>query len=135
MDVRILFDHRWRVVSPVEPDGRSQVEIFIDELSSSFGANAEGLLIMLERHSKHGPESFNTAQVHYVDQKEKIYEYIKGRLRLFWFEDEDRVVICTHGIVKKTQKTPRREIDKAVRVKRAYEASKARDLLRILSEE
>ncbi len=90
---------------------------------------------MLERHSRQGPEAFNTAQVHYVDQKEKIYEYIKGRLRLFWFEDGDRVVICTHGIVKKSQKTPKREIDRAIRIKRSYEESKALNLLRLLKEE
>jgi phage-related protein len=135
LDVKILFDHRWQIASPAEADGQSQVEIFVDGLAASFSSSAEGLLIMLERHSRQGPDAFNTAQVHYVDQKEKIYEYIKGRLRLFWFEDGDRVVICTHGIIKKTQKTPKREIDRAIRVKRAYEDSKARNLLKLLKEE
>lgn len=118
----------------MEQDGRSQVEIFMDELPLAFEANLNGLLIMMERHSKLGPDAFNSAQCHYVDQGEKIYEYIKGRLRFFWFEDGDKVVVCTHGVVKKTQKTPKREIQRAIRVKRAYTDSKSLKSLQIIAE-
>lgn len=119
----------------MEQDGRSQVEIFMDELGPSFEANLNGLLIMMERHSKLGADAFNTAQCHYVDQGERIYEYIKGRLRLFWFEDDDKIVVCTHGIVKKDQKTPRREIQRAVRVKKAYAQSKSLKGLQFIEED
>lgn len=42
--------------------------------------------------------------------------------RLFSFGDteEDTLVIATHGIVKKTKKTPRKEIDKAERIRKEY---------------
>lgn len=120
MQLKILYAHRWQIVSPMEPDGRSQVEVFMDEVGPAFAANLSGLLGMMERHSRYGSEAFNTEQCHYVDQNEKIYEYIKGRLRFFWFEDGDRVVVCTHGIIKKSQKTPKREIAKAIRVKNSY---------------
>lgn len=90
---------------------------------------------MMEAHSRLGSEHFNHSQSHYVDQKEKIYEYIKGRLRLFWYEDDDRVVICTHGIIKKSQKTPKREIEKAIRVKLAYMQAKANGSLHLIEEE
>lgn len=106
----------------------------MDELSPSFEANLNGLLIMMERHSKLGSAAFNTAQCHYVDQGEKIYEYIKGRLRFFWFEDDDKIIVCTHGIVKKSQKTPRREIQRAIRIKEAYADSKAKNSLTFIEE-
>jgi len=124
MKLKILYAHRWQIVSPMEPDGRSQVEVFMDEVGGGFSANLSGLLGMMERHSKFGAESFNTEQCHYVDQKEKIYEYIKGRLRFFWFEDGERIIVCTHGIIKKTQKTPKREISKAIRIKELYKERK-----------
>lgn len=43
--------------------------------------------------------------------------YNKSRIRLFAFWDKqeklDTIVISTHGIVKKTNKTPKNEIEKA----------------------
>lgn len=42
------------------------------------------------------------------------------RLFSFWDTEEDTLVIATHGIVKKTKKTPRKEIDKAERVRKEY---------------
>lgn len=90
---------------------------------------------MMDQHAQHGAESFNTKQCHYVDQEAKIYEYRKGRLRLFWFEDAGRVIICTHGIVKKTQKTPGKEVSKAKRIQREYFEAKAISGIEIEEEE
>lgn len=54
--------------------------------------------------------------------------YLKMAYRLFAFWDlgEDRLVIATHGFVKKTQKTPKKEIDRAAAMMKAYFKSKER---------
>ena len=44
--------------------------------------------------------------------------------RLFSFFDEGKLVILLHGFTKKTQKLPRKETDKAIRLRRAYYESK-----------
>ncbi len=49
----------------------------------------------------------------------------KGKqLRLFAFwdkrDDKSTLVIATHGLVKKTQKTPKKEIDKAEQLRKDY---------------
>lgn len=44
--------------------------------------------------------------------------------RLFSFFDEGKLVILLHGFTKKTQKLPRKEIEKAIRLRRAYYESK-----------
>lgn len=50
--------------------------------------------------------------------------YNKTHYRLFAFWDRtdklDTVVISTHGLVKKTDKTPKGEIEKAERLRRVY---------------
>ena len=46
--------------------------------------------------------------------------------RLLCFFDRDSTVVITHGFVKKTQKTPQREIQRAERFRRDYFARKAR---------
>jgi len=40
--------------------------------------------------------------------------------RIFCFFDGRSVVVLTHGIIKKTQKTPQREIDRAEAYRRDY---------------
>lgn len=40
--------------------------------------------------------------------------------RVFCFFDEDRIVILLNGFTKKTQKTPEKEIDKALKLMKRY---------------
>ena len=54
----------------------------------------------------------------------EIWELIAGRLRVLWFYDEGRVVVCSHGFVKRTRKTPLGEIDRAHAVYMAYQNAK-----------
>ena len=49
-----------------------------------------------------------------------LYNKIAYRLFAFWDTDEGAFVIATHGIVKKTQKTPAKEIAKAERIREKY---------------
>ena len=46
----------------------------------------------------------------------------KHQIRLlgFWDPTQKAVIICTHGFVKKTQKTPKSEIDKAINYRKQY---------------
>ena len=44
--------------------------------------------------------------------------------RLFFIFDEGDIVILLNGFQKKTQKTPRKEIDKALKIKAMYYADK-----------
>lgn len=46
------------------------------------------------------------------------------RLFAFWDKDGETLVIATHGLVKKSQKTPKREIEKAERIRIGYFESK-----------
>ena len=42
------------------------------------------------------------------------------RLFAFWATEKETLVIATHGIIKKTQKTPQKEIAKAQEFRRIY---------------
>jgi len=42
----------------------------------------------------------------------------------FWDTQTDTLVIATHGIIKKTQKTPKKEIAKAERIRQEYSNAK-----------
>lgn len=53
-----------------------------------------------------------------------LYKGIQYRLLAFWDTDAETLVIATHGFVKKTQKTPCKEINKAEAVRILYFNSK-----------
>lgn len=71
---------------------------------------------------RHGPRLLPVEISHIVDNKHAIYEFIAGRLRLLWFysPNERKVIICSIGFSKKTQKTPRKYVAAAIRDKNAY---------------
>lgn len=48
------------------------------------------------------------------------YQSNEYRLFSFWNEQQNTLVICTHGITKKSQKTPQKEIDIAERLRKQY---------------
>ncbi len=56
----------------------------------------------------------------------EIWEFranVKGtqyRLFAFWDTNKKALVVCTHGIIKKTQKTPKKEIKKAEQIRKQY---------------
>lgn len=51
-------------------------------------------------------------------------EYEGNIYRVFFIFDEGRIVILFNGYRKKTQKTPKQEIEKALQIKEAYYADK-----------
>lgn len=55
-----------------------------------------------------------------------LYDKVKYRLFAFWDTQTDTLVVATHGIIKKTQKTPPKEIAKAERIRQEYFNAKKR---------
>lgn len=53
-----------------------------------------------------------------------LYDGIQYRIFAFWDTDEEAIVLTTHGIIKKTQKTPPKEIEKAKAIRKDYFNSK-----------
>lgn len=51
-----------------------------------------------------------------------LYNKKQYRLFAFWDKTDKKVtiVVCTHGIVKKTQKTPKKEIERATELMNKY---------------
>ncbi len=49
-----------------------------------------------------------------------LYQGMAYRLFSFWDREEQTLVVATHGIIKKTQKTPSKEIAKAEEMKKKY---------------
>ena len=53
-----------------------------------------------------------------------LYNGLQYRLLAFWDEQEKRLVVATHGFVKKTWKVPEKEIARAMALRKKYYESK-----------
>ena len=64
----------------------------------------------------------------YLKGTESLYEIristTYKQIRIFCFFDEGQVVVLTNCFVKKTQKTPKRELELAIKLKSEYFAAK-----------
>jgi len=60
----------------------------------------------------------------HIEGSEGIFEIRvmirRNIFRMFYFFDEDKLIILLHGFQKKTQKTPKNEITKAKRLREEY---------------
>lgn len=63
------------------------------------------------------PEVFKKLKGTNIWEFRVLFRRMKYRLVAFWDNRKGAYVICTHGIIKKTNKTPQKDIDKAERIR------------------
>ena len=105
-------------------DGTLTCDLLDDfnDIEATYEASRNRILEYFKQVAAGGPQALNTAQCHQVDANNKIYEFIAGRLRVLFFQgNKGNLVICTHMFLKKTQKTPPKDVNKAIRAKKEYE--------------
>lgn len=64
----------------------------------------------------------------HIENTDGLYEiriqHASDIFRIFCFFDEGKLVVLANGFQKKTQKTPRKEIERALKIKGEYESEK-----------
>lgn len=121
MRLRVVRKGRWQVLAVCRDRGDCPLLEFLAELAPNLDKDRRRLLALFDRIEQQGPPH-NVEVSHQVG--DGLWEFIRGRLRVLWFYDADQVVVATHGFVKKSQKTPRSEIDRADECRAAYRQAK-----------
>ena len=121
----------YRVYATCDARGTPELLAFFEGLDANLQKDRTRMLALLEQVAEAGPPR-NTVLSHKLDGN--IWEFIRGRLRVCWFFDEGKVVICTHGFIKKTQKTPRAELRKANDRRKSYMEARVAGTLTIEDE-
>lgn len=89
------------------------------------------MLRRLEAIAEHGPQ-FLPEISHQIEPD--LWQTEQGRVRILWFYDRDRVIVCSHGFIKRTRKTPENEKALARQALRDYRWASAAKKVRILEE-
>lgn len=119
-----LAQGRFTVVARVEDGEQSKVQDFLSSVQADMQASAQGMYVLFERYAQGGRQNLTSSLFHEANKQEGIWEFIKGRLRVFCFIDSTgQLVVLSHGAIKKSQKADSREVACAVTLKIDYEAA------------
>ncbi len=80
-------------------------------------------LDLIEEHER-VPEIY----LKHLKSTDGLYEILvthgNTEIRIFCFFDKGQVIVLANGFYKKSQKTPKKEIEKALKIKKEYESEK-----------
>ena len=100
------------------PDGRKPVEEFLDSLPIKMRIKAIDSLDLLERYGNQLRMPYSKAL------NDGLFElrikFSSDISRIFYFFYVGNKIVVTNGFVKKTQKTPQKEINKALSIRELY---------------
>ncbi|HVR08731.1 MAG TPA: type II toxin-antitoxin system RelE/ParE family toxin [Thermoanaerobaculia bacterium] len=128
MRLRRVQRTRWEVLAVCDARGNCLLLDFLAGLEARLAADGRAMLRLLAFVAEQGPPR-NVETSHKLAGE--IWEFITGRLRVLWFYDEGRLVVCSNGFVKRTRKTPIAEIDRARASFAAYRAAKKDGTLQV----
>lgn len=135
MKVKELAVAQFRIVAIMEGEA-CPAEDFLTQGEAAYEANRDGLLVMLKHAAQNGLDSLPAKWSHEVDKNDAIYEFIKGKLRLFFFKGTNgQIAVCTSGVIKKTKKVDKGEVDAAARHRAAYFQAVAEGTLQVITDE
>ena len=106
-------------------DGRCPVREFLDALPGKAAQKVVWTLSLLEEMETL-PAAYFKKLVNTDDIWEVRVSLGSDAYRIFCFFAGNSIVVLTHGLVKKTQKTPPREIERAEAYKKEYLARRNR---------
>lgn len=114
--MRIGDTMAYNIIFYEKSNGESQVWNFLEELRKKSSTNKNARIqykqatLCIELLQNNGTRLPDTITKH-ID--ENIWELRPGNNRIFYFCYDDNSFVLLHSFRKKTQKTPRREIEKA----------------------
>ncbi len=113
----------FKIVFYRDLNGFSEVKHFLDSLAEQTETNKDARIqlkqisLYFELLSTNGTSLGNNITKHLDDG---IWELRPGNNRVFYFYFKDETFVLLHHYRKKTQKTPKREIDKAKRERKDW---------------
>ena len=98
-------------------DGKCETESFLAVADKNDEDEWASMLSLLDRVSKHGPPKNEQKS---RDVGGDVLEFKAKSLRICYFFDAGRMIICTHGFQKPTKKVQNREIKQAIKIHSLY---------------
>lgn len=126
MRLKRLYRGKWEILAPVDEAGCCDVLETLSALQQAkqTRATVAGFVAQWTQIDHFGPRSLGTGIYHRVDDEHEINEFRKRDHRILCFEADGRVIVCSHIIHKKSDKTPTKDKNRAIALKDQYLAAK-----------
>lgn len=136
MRLKLLSSGRWQVLAPVDDNGTCEV---LDALVALYEAKqtkatATGFRALWNQIPHEGPRKLGDLHYHRVDDENQINQFIRRDHRLLCFEANGRLIICSHVLRKKSQKTPAADRIRAAKLRDEYIAAEKANKIVVVSD-
>lgn len=136
MKVKVLVDGAECEIVAILDGDDCPAEDFMNHGDAATESAREGLALILQHVADKGIQNVPTAWFHEANKKEKINEFIKGPLRLFFFKGSGRqIAVCTTGVRKKGNKADKAAVKKAAAMRKQYEQAVEGQTLKVIKDE
>ena len=114
--MEVKSNKKFEIEFYTDQNGKCDISDFIDELDSKAETNKDArvqlrqVLFCIDMLSRNGNNLSTNIAKHINDE---IWELRPGKNRVLYFFQKNDKYVLLHHFVKKTQKTPKKEIEKA----------------------
>ena len=103
MQVREVVAGRWRIVAVCGDRGDCRLLEFLGSFEEPEDSEARKMMALIRWTAREGPPR-NTEKSNPLG--DEIFELKTTALRLLYFYDQNQVIVCSHGFVKKSRRCP-----------------------------
>ena len=130
MKLYLLVQEKYQIFATCSDRGECQLLSFLNELEGVLQEQADRMLNFLERVAHTGPPR-RYEVCHQIQGG--IWQFRQGRIRVLWFFGAGpEIVVCSHGFMKASQRTPQEQIKRAEIIRRRYFSDLERGEIEIL---
>ncbi len=120
MKVKVLAKDHFTIVGIMRGESCA-ADDFLSQGDANQESSRTGLRSMLRSTASMGLDNIPVPWSHEVDKQNGIYEFCKGRLRLFFFKGKNgQIAVCTGGTLKDSRKVDKPSVACAIRCKQEY---------------
>jgi len=128
--LKVVARSSWTIYATCTHRGICPLEEFLAD-RSQLAKDKDRMLRRLEAMAEHGPQYLPEIS-HQIETE--IWQTEQGRVRVLWLYDRDRILVCSHGFIKRTRKTPESEKALARQTLWTYRAARAAGAVQIIEE-
>jgi hypothetical protein len=135
LELSLIISDKYDITA-ISKDGICEAQKFLMTVPAQYQASSDGIIELMTIISANGLSALSCKQSHYVSKEEKIWELIKGKLRVLYFVGIDnQIVVCVTGYIKHSQKCDEKLVKKAIRAKKAYFSAIEKNTLVVLKDD
>lgn len=135
MQVKVLESKRFRILAVMDGD-ECPTETFLLEGDPNTKIWRMGMVRILEHVADQGLSNLPHEWCHEADKELGIYEFRKGKLRLFFFKGSGNdIAVCTSGVRKQAQKADKGSVEWASKRKSEYLAAVIAETLEVVEDD